>query len=362
MHLPFVPSAVRNANKRGFALFVAIVFMSVMLLFGMALASIGYKQQILASSAVESQYAFYAADAGLECALYADQRQNLFAFPSIPPVVAPAMMCEGLSPYSASYTRSATQWTVTNRMKLNSNTRCADIAVTKPRDSGMTYIYSQAYDVPCATVAAGGTSRFVSRGITTRYSISASQSTYDSWNPADTGAGATISDLGMTVTKNAANTGWGPGNYGTAGNSGLSRALFGKSTGKWYWEVRINSGNNMMIGISLGTAATSFLGNDGSGWGWYIVPSGVYYHNAVSTNFSTAGAAGTVLGFALDMSAGTLTAYKNGVLVGTMATGLRGSTVFPAVDLYDGGASITANFGMTNFTYAPPAGFSSFYQ
>ena len=54
--------------------------MSVMLSFGLALGSLGYKQQVLASGAIASQYAFYVADTALECVLYADQQQGLFAY------------------------------------------------------------------------------------------------------------------------------------------------------------------------------------------------------------------------------------------------------------------------------------------
>ncbi len=71
--------------------------MSVMLAFGLALGSLSYKQQVLASSAVESQYAFYAADAGLECGLYADQQQNLFAYPQSNPPAAPTAVCDNIS-------------------------------------------------------------------------------------------------------------------------------------------------------------------------------------------------------------------------------------------------------------------------
>ena len=52
-------------TQRGFALLIAIIFMSVMLSFGLALGSLAYKQQVLASSAIQSQYAFYAADSAL---------------------------------------------------------------------------------------------------------------------------------------------------------------------------------------------------------------------------------------------------------------------------------------------------------
>lgn len=163
-------------TQRGFALLIAIIFMSVMLSFGLALGSIGYKQQVLASNAIESQYAFYAADAALECALYADQQQNLFAFPPSQPPSAPSMTCDGSAPLSAailSYT-VGTQWVVTNRLSLDAEKRCADVTIYKPAPGiGTTYLFSQGYDVSCSTVSGSNGARFVSRGLSASYTSSA---------------------------------------------------------------------------------------------------------------------------------------------------------------------------------------------
>jgi len=67
-------------THRGFTLLIAVVLASVALAVGTSLLNIAYKQVILASSARQSQVAFYNADAALECALYFDQQQNLFAY------------------------------------------------------------------------------------------------------------------------------------------------------------------------------------------------------------------------------------------------------------------------------------------
>jgi Tfp pilus assembly protein PilX len=165
-------------TQRGFALLVAVIFMSVMLALGLALGSLGYKQEVLASSAIESQYAFYAADSALECALYADQQENLFAFNPDLDSPPPSITCNNAAPFSVSivsYTSSL--WVTFNRISLvdstNSN-RCADVTVYKysapqPPLGITTYIYSQGYDVPCATVQTPSGARFVSRGISSHY-------------------------------------------------------------------------------------------------------------------------------------------------------------------------------------------------
>src|SRR3989344_5216944 len=61
--------SLARGSSRGFALLIAVIFVSVVLALGLSLGSLGYKQQILASGGIQSQYAFYAADAALECAL-----------------------------------------------------------------------------------------------------------------------------------------------------------------------------------------------------------------------------------------------------------------------------------------------------
>ncbi|MDD2657222.1 MAG: hypothetical protein PHD04_00990 [Candidatus Pacebacteria bacterium] len=165
--------------SRGFALLISVIFMSVMLSFGLALGSLGYKQQVLASSAVESQYAFYAADAALECALYADQRDNLFEYSSHSAEIPPSsFLCDGVpsTQVVGSYSFTGSQLTVKYRVALDRDaqhpggTHCADVTVYKPAPgTGLTYLFSQGYDVPCTTVASPNGARFVARGLKAHY-------------------------------------------------------------------------------------------------------------------------------------------------------------------------------------------------
>src|SRR3989344_813921 len=66
--------------KRGIALLVTVIFMSAMLAFGLALSSLAYKQSVLASTAIQSQVAFFAADGALEGTLYADQQRGAYFY------------------------------------------------------------------------------------------------------------------------------------------------------------------------------------------------------------------------------------------------------------------------------------------
>lgn len=161
----------QRSRKRGFALLIAIVFTSVMLTFGIALASIAYKQEVLASGAIASQYAFYVADAALECALYADQQQNLFAYTSNLTAPAPAMTCSNVAPVSASVlSHTVTRWVIATRLSLDSGSHCADVTVYKNEPTtGTTYIYSQGYNAPCSVVSSPAGQKLVSRGLNAHY-------------------------------------------------------------------------------------------------------------------------------------------------------------------------------------------------
>lgn len=66
-------------HQRGFTMLIAVVTGTILLLISFGMASIALKQQVLNSSARESQVAFYAADSGLECALYLDTKFKAFA-------------------------------------------------------------------------------------------------------------------------------------------------------------------------------------------------------------------------------------------------------------------------------------------
>lgn len=162
-------------KKRGFALLIAIIFMSVMLTFGMTLGSLGYKQQVLASGAIGSQYAFYVADAALECVLYADQQQNRFEYNPDVNATPPTMSCGESAPILSEKTiHTPARWVLSYRFLLDGGKHCADVMVSKPADmdSGTTYLYAQGYNVSCATVANPGLSRFStfsSRGLKAKY-------------------------------------------------------------------------------------------------------------------------------------------------------------------------------------------------
>lgn len=61
-------------KNRGMTLFISVIIMGILLLISFALVNITLKNTLFASSGRDSQYAFYAADAGVECAVYWDSK------------------------------------------------------------------------------------------------------------------------------------------------------------------------------------------------------------------------------------------------------------------------------------------------
>lgn len=165
-------------QKRAFALLIAVIFMAVMLSFGLTLASLAFKQQTLASSALQSQYAFYAADSALECALLADQKQMLFMYDSDVSKSAPIMSCNGVSaqgaagqPTPQTIQHTASMWVTQSRLSLNGGKFCADVTVYKPNlalGTATTSLFAQGYNEPCDRIAADD-SHLSSRGLEAYY-------------------------------------------------------------------------------------------------------------------------------------------------------------------------------------------------
>lgn len=66
-------------NTRGFTLLLAVLISGILVALGSAIFDLVSKEILLSSAGRESQYAFYAADTGVECALYWDYQQNAFS-------------------------------------------------------------------------------------------------------------------------------------------------------------------------------------------------------------------------------------------------------------------------------------------
>lgn len=154
------------------------------------------------------------------------------------------------------------------------------------------------------------------------------------WNPSDKGSSVTLSN--SDLTSNIAHY-----------TSSAVRAVSGKSAGKWYWELTLSA-----------IVPDSYI--DAGVWpiSRYI---GTYIYNTSGVIRVTPAqqSVGDVLGFAFDADAGTLAVTRNGAAFSSL-TGLSISEPWHPVagdDNTSGTVSLTANFGQSAFSYAPPAGF-----
>ena len=67
-------------KNKGYTLLFSVLISSLLLTIGLAILMISKKELLLSSSGRESQFAFYAADTGVECAMYSDFGVNGGAF------------------------------------------------------------------------------------------------------------------------------------------------------------------------------------------------------------------------------------------------------------------------------------------
>jgi hypothetical protein len=183
---------------------------------------------------------------------------------------------------------------------------------------------------------------------------SATAGNYCTWNPLRLGLpgqGATLSAGNLNIT--CANTG--PSTYGT----------MGVTSGKFYWEVtvtRVATGSASYPGIGVSTNLTQdpLNGAGSDAYGYMYLSTGNKYNNNTSTAYGASLVAGSVVGVALDMDAGTVTFYKNNTSQGQAFSGISGIAT-PAVISYgttfSNDSTTTTNFGQQPFVYTPPTGF-----
>ena len=163
--------------------------------------------------------------------------------------------------------------------------------------------------------------------------------------PTDTGAGgevvsnyATLNPLDRQSTNGTLSNGNLDLTWATA-TWVIYRATMHVSSGKWYWEVTLGNNQYSIFGIiptnyAMSTSNNYWIAQVPNAYCFYPY-TGNKYDNTSSSSYATAdtSASGTVYGMALDLDAGTMTYYKNGVSLGTAFTGISGSFA-PAAGLY----------------------------
>ncbi|MGM1044908.1 MAG: SPRY domain-containing protein [Bacillota bacterium] len=165
-------------------------------------------------------------------------------------------------------------------------------------------------------------------------------------NPKDMGSNNVLSSGNLTVT-NSSSTG--------------IRATHGRSSGKWYWEMKLTStSEQVLVGIANKSLPLSLVNLSNTNQRTYYGFFGKKHPE--STDYGPKWETNEVIGIALDLDIGTLEFYKNGVTMGISHTNVKElGEVYPL--LYGVNSqvnTVTFNFGASPFTYHIPYGFYSY--
>ncbi len=155
--------SLSNTREKGFTLFVAIAVMGTLLLIATGIVATAYRQGLISSAGKDSQMAFYAADSGMECALYWDianpAGQSAFATST-----GTSIAC------NKDAANSSNQWVVggssvstISSISFLPDPYCATVTVTKNVD-GTTLIEARGYNTCSVT-----SPRRVERAVRARY-------------------------------------------------------------------------------------------------------------------------------------------------------------------------------------------------
>src|SRR4051812_23803804 len=68
----FIMNHSQSQQKKGFSLLLAVLLGSLLISVGLGIFNLTFKESIISASGRESEYALYAADSGIDCALYYD--------------------------------------------------------------------------------------------------------------------------------------------------------------------------------------------------------------------------------------------------------------------------------------------------
>lgn len=112
-------------KEKGFAIFIAIAITGTLLLVSTAVVTVALKEAKIAAAGRESQYAFYAADTGMECALFWDVHQGDDSF--FAPSNKQDIKCNGQNIVIRGNTNSVTIF----NLNLTPEPYCAKVRVTK---------------------------------------------------------------------------------------------------------------------------------------------------------------------------------------------------------------------------------------
>ena len=163
--------------EKGFVLFYAVIFSSIVLIIGLFMLNNTIKQVKLNQTVQDSQIAFYAADVGIECVLYWDLKHLNLA--KNPPYTFPVteddgeanlldINCFGQNLPHWNIARDSTSAQTELRFSFDNNKSCVIVDIFKTRNEDQsisTVVESNGYTYGCGLTSA----RRVGRGIRVTY-------------------------------------------------------------------------------------------------------------------------------------------------------------------------------------------------
>lgn len=135
-HLLWNTSYKIQDSSKGFVLLFAVLISSLVLSISLGIMNIALKEVVLSAAGRESQFGFYSADTGSECAMFWDLKHTGFSESVFPTSTASVIPGSGVVCAGTDITQS---WTIvrdavsgTTRFRLNlSNNACVDVMVQK---------------------------------------------------------------------------------------------------------------------------------------------------------------------------------------------------------------------------------------
>ena len=129
------------------------------------------------------------------------------------------------------------------------------------------------------------------------------------------------------------------------------RGTIGVSSGKWYWEIKIDSLVAQMVGVATNSDDLDNWFGGVSNNGAVMKEDGQVWVNQSSVTDLGSFAAGDIIGIGLDLDGNTIQFYKNGTSMGSAVSITGGRTYFPIAILYGSTDKQIANFGQRAFAY-----------
>jgi hypothetical protein len=177
---------------------------------------------------------------------------------------------------------------------------------------------------------------------------SATAANYCVLNPLNKGSIITLDSGNLNATSSS-------GTYGTV------LGTIGSASGKYYWEVLINS-SDVANAVGIGNSTTDISTYIGKGNSFGYANTGIIYGPNDTTSQSGLATFTTndIIGVALNLDASEVKFYKNNTLVTTVSS-LSATTWFPAISDFSSvtNLNVSTNFGQRPFSYTPPSGFKA---